>query len=85
MLLSLFYLTISRKLGWISSTAHFLKLEGQLTKPEARCIREMTTGILKTGKAQDYFKADFLPEPDIFSKHHLVPVSNRGIPPDQEK
>ena len=28
---------------------YFLKLEGQLTKPEARCIREMTTGILKTG------------------------------------
>jgi len=28
---------------------YFLKLEGQLTKPEARCVREMTTGILKTG------------------------------------
>jgi hypothetical protein len=28
---------------------YFLKLEGELTKPEARCIREMTTGILKTG------------------------------------
>lgn len=28
---------------------YFLKLEGPLTKPEARCIREMTTGILKTG------------------------------------
>lgn len=28
---------------------YFLKLEDQLTKPEARCIREMTTGILKTG------------------------------------
>ena len=28
---------------------YFLKLEDQLTKPEARCIREMTTGILKSG------------------------------------
>ena len=28
---------------------YFLKLEDQLTKPEARCVREMTTGILKTG------------------------------------
>jgi len=28
---------------------YFLKLEDLLTKPEARCIREMTTGILKTG------------------------------------
>jgi len=25
---------------------YFLKLEGELTKPESRCIREMTTGIL---------------------------------------
>ena len=28
---------------------YFLKLEDQLTKPEARCVREMTTGILKSG------------------------------------
>jgi hypothetical protein len=28
---------------------YFLKLEDQLTKPETRCIREMTTGILRTG------------------------------------
>lgn len=28
---------------------YFLKLEKYLTKPESRCIREMTTGILKSG------------------------------------
>ncbi len=28
---------------------HFLKLEGQLTKPKASCVCEMTTRILKTG------------------------------------
>ncbi len=28
---------------------YFLKLENHLTKPESRCVREMTTGILKTG------------------------------------
>lgn len=28
---------------------YFLKLENHLTKPESRCIREMATGILKTG------------------------------------
>jgi hypothetical protein len=28
---------------------YFLKLEGELTKPEVRCVREMTTGILKSG------------------------------------
>ena len=28
---------------------YFLKLEQHLTKPESRCVREMTTGILKSG------------------------------------
>lgn len=28
---------------------YFLKLSTHLTKPEARCVREMTTGILKVG------------------------------------
>jgi hypothetical protein len=28
---------------------YFLKLENHLTKPESRCVREMTTGILKSG------------------------------------
>ena len=28
---------------------YFLKLETHLTKPESRCVREMTTGILKSG------------------------------------
>jgi ribosomal protein S4E len=28
---------------------YFLKLEEHLTRPEARCVREMTTGILKMG------------------------------------
>src|SRR5680860_827729 len=28
---------------------YFLKLEKHLTKPESRCVREMTTGILKSG------------------------------------
>lgn len=28
---------------------YFLKLENHLTKPELRCVREMTTGILKSG------------------------------------
>ena len=28
---------------------YFLRLEPHLTKPESRCVREMTTGILKTG------------------------------------
>lgn len=28
---------------------YFLKLSDHLTKPEARCVREMTTGILKSG------------------------------------
>jgi len=28
---------------------YFLKLENHLTKPELRCVREMATGILKTG------------------------------------
>jgi hypothetical protein len=36
------------KTGTEQDCRYFLKLEGQLTKPEARCIREMTTGILKT-------------------------------------
>lgn len=26
---------------------YFLKLSDHLTKPESRCVREMTTGILK--------------------------------------
>lgn len=28
---------------------YFLRLENYITKPEARCVREMTVGILKTG------------------------------------
>ncbi len=28
---------------------YFLKLSDHTTKPECRCIREMVTGILKTG------------------------------------
>jgi hypothetical protein len=28
---------------------YFLKLENHLSKPESRCVREMTTGILKSG------------------------------------
>ena len=28
---------------------YFLKLENHLTRPESRCVREMTTGILKSG------------------------------------
>ncbi len=28
---------------------YFLKLENHLTKPESRCVREMTTGLLKSG------------------------------------
>ena len=28
---------------------YFISLEKYLTKPEARCIREMTVGILKSG------------------------------------
>src|SRR5680860_737658 len=28
---------------------YFLKLENHLAKPESRCVREMTTGILKSG------------------------------------
>jgi predicted ATP-dependent Lon-type protease len=28
---------------------YFLKLGNHLTKPEVHCVREMTTGILKSG------------------------------------
>jgi len=28
---------------------YFIKLENHLSKPESRCVREMTTGILKSG------------------------------------
>ncbi len=28
---------------------YFLRLENYITKPEARCVREMTVGILKSG------------------------------------
>ncbi|MCT4644728.1 MAG: transposase [Carboxylicivirga sp.] len=30
-------------------SSYFLKFSSHMTKPESRCIREMTTGILKTG------------------------------------
>ena len=30
-------------------SGYFIKLSKHMSKPESRCVREMTTGILKTG------------------------------------
>jgi hypothetical protein len=64
---------------------YFLQLDNHLTRPELRCIREMTTGILKSGKVlvnkiatywirtSDFHPVNDLPKGTI----HLIPSSYR--------